>query len=133
MISTTITIIFSVLIGDGEYYPVTLGLIADCGSEINAMIVQTICAMLYGAAWAGASVIWEMENWSLLRQTVTHLMVCSLSALPIAYFMHWMPRNLGGVLGYFGIFASIYLGIWFCEYFSMKKRIQQINEKVPKG
>lgn len=128
-ISTLITIAISCVVGDGNYYPVALGLIGECGSELNAMIVQTVCSMVYGAAWAGASLIWEVDGWSLLRQTVTHLLICSLSALPIAYFLHWMPRTLGGIAMYFAIFFGIYLGIWLWQYGSMKARVRRMNEK----
>lgn len=43
-------------------------------------------SLLYGAAWAGASIIWETDRWSILRQTTTRLIVCSLSTFPIAHF-----------------------------------------------
>lgn len=128
-ISTLITIAISCVVGDGNYYPVALGLIGECGSELNAMIVQTVCSMVYGAAWAGASLVWEVDGWSLLRQTVTHLLICSLSALPIAYFLHWMPRTLGGIATYFAIFFGIYLGIWISQYGSMKARVRKMNER----
>ena len=129
-ISTIITIIVSINIGDGQFYAVTPGLIAECGGELNAVLIQAVCSMIYGGAWGGASAIWENENWSLLRQTVTHLIVTSVSALPIAWFMHWIPRTVGGFLGYCGIFFAIYGIIWVSQYTSMKKRLQQMNEKL---
>ena len=86
-LSTIITIAISLTLGDGHYYAVVPELIADCGTEINAVLLQAICSLLYGAAWAGASLIWEIDDWSILRQTVTHLIVCSLCTFPIAYFM----------------------------------------------
>lgn len=129
-ISTLITIVISATVGDGNFYPVAPGLIEDCGSELNAVILQTVFAMVYGAAWAASSLIWEVERWSLLRQTVTHLLVCSFSALPIAYLMHWMPRTAGGIALYFAIFFGIYLVIWLVQYGSMKARIRKMNEKV---
>lgn len=129
-VSTIITIIISLMVGDGQFYAVVPELIWDCGTEIRAVILQAACSLLYGAAWAGASVIWEVEKWSLLRQTLTHLIVCSVSTLPIAYFMHWMKHDVLGILSYFGIFFAIYLGIWFFQYFPIKKRVQQMNRKV---
>ncbi len=131
-LSTIITIAISLTLGDGHYYAVVPELIADCGTEINAVLLQAICSLLYGAAWAGASLIWEIDDWSILRQTVTHLIVCSLCTFPIAYFMHWMNHSVLGVLSYFGIFFAIYFAIWFSQYMAIKKRIQQINSKVEK-
>ena len=131
-ISTFVTIIISLNIGDGQFYAVPLGLIDELGGELNAVLTQAVCSMIYGAAWSGASAIWENEKWSLLRQTVTHLIVCSTSSLPIAWLMYWIPRTVGGFLGYCAIFFVIYGIIWVSEYLSMKKRLQQINAQLDK-
>ena len=101
-----------------------------CGNELNAVIIQSLCSLLYGAAFAGASVIWEVESWSLLKQTVLHCIVISSSTLPIAYCMYWMPHNVLGIAIYIFIFFFIYFFIWFGQYFAMKKKIQAFNDKV---
>lgn len=132
-ISTIITIIISLIIADGNYYPVVPELITDCGSEMNAVLLQAICSLIYGAAWSGASVIWEIDNWSILRQTMTHLIICSAATFPIAYTMRWMAHDARGILLYFGIFFGIYLIIWLSQYSSMKRRVQQMNEKIKKN
>ena len=140
-ISFIITLIISVIINKGEYYPVVPQLTAICGNELNAVVIQTVCSLIYGAAFGGASVIWEIETWSLLKQTVIHCLVISVSMLPIAYCMYWMPHSfLGcmywmphsflGIAGYIVIFFFIYFFIWFAQYFAMKKRIQEFNDKV---
>ena len=129
-ISTAITIAISLIIGDGAYYPVVPRLTADCGNEMNAVLLQAVCSLAYGAAWGGASAIWQMEDWSILRQTATHLIVCSVFTFPIAYFMYWMNHSASGILSYFGIFFGIYLIIWLSQYSAMKKRVRQMNEKV---
>lgn len=129
-ISTIITIIISLAVGDGNYYPVVPELITDYGTEIHAVLLQTIFSLLYGAAWGGASIIWEMENWSILRQTLTHLVICSLATFPIAFFMRWMEHTIFGILRYFGIFFAIYLIIWLSQYANMKKRVNEMNRKV---
>ena len=129
-ISTIVTMIISLIIGDGQFYAVPSGLIEECGGELNAVLLQAGCSMLYGAAWSGASAIWENDCWSLLRQTVTHLLVCAVSALPIAWFMHWIPRNIGGLLAYCAMFFISYAIIWATQYLSMKKRVQQLNKKI---
>lgn len=132
-ISTIITIAISLIVGDGRFYAVVPEMIADCGTEINAVLLQAICSLLYGAAWAGASIIWEMDHWSILRQTTTHFIICSLCTFPIAYFMRWMNHSILGILSYFGIFIAIYFIIWMSQYMAVKKRIQQINSKVQKN
>ena len=125
-----VTIIVSACMGGGEYSAAHPGLIDFCGNELTAVILQMVGSMFYGAVWSAASVIWEVERWSLMRQTVLHFLVCSLSALPIAYLMHWFPHNIFGALGYFATFFFSYLGIWLGQYISMRKRIRQFNKKV---
>ena len=132
-LSTMITIAISLTVGDGRFYAVVPELIADCGTEINAVLLQSICSLLYGAAWAGASIIWEADHWSILRQTITHLIICSLCTFPIAYFMRWMDHSVFGILSYFGIFFAIYVIIWISQYMAIKKRIRQINSEVKKN
>lgn len=129
-ISTLITILISLLVGDGNYYPVVPELAEDCGSELAAVLVQALCSLLYGAAWGGASVIWELEQWSLLRQSLTHLAACSLATFPIAYLMQWMPHSALGALLYFAIFFGIYLFLWLTQFFATKKRIQAMNDRL---
>ncbi len=129
-ISFMITLIISIIINKGEYYPVVPQLTALCGNELNAVVIQTICSLIYGAAFGGASVIWEAENWSLLKQTVLHFLVITISMFPIAYFMYWMPHSFLGIVGYIAIFFLIYFSIWIAQYFAMKKRIQAFNDKV---
>ncbi|MEN6419298.1 MAG: DUF3021 domain-containing protein [Clostridiaceae bacterium] len=129
-IGTVITIIISLVVGDGTFYAVVPELITDCGSEINAVVFQSVLSLVYGAAWAGASLVWEVERWSILRQTVTHLIICSAATFPIAFFARWMPHNLNGVLLYFGIFAVVYICIWLSQYSAMKKKVEQINQKL---
>ncbi|MCE5189662.1 MAG: DUF3021 domain-containing protein [Eubacteriales bacterium] len=129
-IGMVITIIISLTVGDGRYYAVVPELVNDMGNEINAVILQAVLSMIYGAAWAGASVVWDAEGWSLLKMTIVHLIIASAATFPIAYFARWMPHTLGGVLLYIGIFIFIYAGIWVSQYSAMKKRVKEMNEKI---
>ena len=125
-----ITLFISIGVGDGNFYPVQTELTNLCKSQLNAVIVQTIAGMIYGGMWGGASVIWEVDSWSLTRQTVTHLIVISVTSFPIAYVMRWMPQNIYGILIYCAIFFFIYFGIWLGTYCKIKAQIKQINSKI---
>ncbi len=130
VISMVISIIISLCIGDGNYHAVVPELIEWCGSEINAVMLQYGFSALYGAVWAGASVIWEKDSWSLMRQTVTHLVITSVTTFPVAYLTGWMEHSVKGVMVYYGIFFATYFMIWLFQYLPMKKRIAQFNQKV---
>ncbi len=128
-ISTVIAILDSWYIGDGKFYAVVPELAADLGSEIGAVTIQMLCSLLYGAAFAGASVIWDTD-WSLTKMTAIHFLICSAATFPIAYLLRWMEHSAGGVLIYFGQFLAIYIAIWIASYVRLKRSINALNKKV---
>lgn len=128
-ISYLITIFISLIIGDGSYYSAEPELIAECGSEMNAVVYQMIASLLYGAAFGGASVVWETD-WSILKQTLVHLAICSAATFPTAWLMHWMDHSAAGVAFYFGIFFIIYFCIWLGLYFGARKNVASLNRKI---
>ena len=128
-ISTIIAILDSWYIGDGKIYAVVPELAADLGSEIGAVTIQMLCSLLYGAAFAGASVIWDTD-WSLTKMTAIHFLICSAATFPIAYLLRWMEHSAGGVLIYFGQFLAIYIAIWIASYVRLKRSINALNKKV---
>lgn len=129
-ISHVIAIIISLCIADGSFYAVVPQLIEATGSEINAVLLQAACSIFYGAVFGGISVIWELDSWSILKQTVVHFLVVSIATLPVAYVTHWMHHSVLGMIIYFGIFAVIYAFIWFGQYMAVKSNIIQMNTKV---
>ena len=129
-LSQVIAIFISLCIADGSFYAVVPSLAERINSEIGAAIIQTVCSILYGAMFGGMSIIWELDNWSILKQTVVHFLVVSVVTMPIAYIAEWMHHSALGVIIYFAIFAVIYAFIWFGQYMAIKTRINEVNKKV---
>ncbi len=129
-ISSIIAIIISLCIGHGEYISVTQELIDWCGSETTAVIVQTLCSMFIGAVCSVSSVIWEIENWSLTKQTLIHFAIFIILFIPMSYILNWMPHNLYGALCYFASFIFMYILIWVSTYFSIKAKINKMNKQL---
>ena len=100
-IGYTITIILSLFWGEGYYWAVVPALVEQCGNEINAVILQFILSGVLGSVCAASSVIWENDNWSILKQTVIHFVIISFTMLPIAYFAHWMDHTFIAIVKYF--------------------------------
>lgn len=132
-IGYVITIIISLGWAKGSYWPCVPQLADQMGSEIGAVVFQTILCGLMGTSFAAASVIWEIDKWSIAKQTAIYFFVISLTVLPIAYFNYWMEHSAIGFLSYFGIFLAIFLFIWITQYFVWKKKIQKLNDKVNKN
>lgn len=127
-----ITIIISAIWANGYYSPCVPELISTTGSEINAVILQALLSGLLGTGFAASSVIWEMENWSIVKQTGIYFGIVSLIMLPTAYFLYWMEHSVVGFLSYFGIFAFIFIIIWIIQFFTGRRIVKRLNENLYK-
>ena len=131
-IGFVITLIISICIGNGSFYPVTPELIGATGNELNAVILQTVLCAIMGAGFAAASIIWELDSWSLAKQSGIYFMIISVIMLPIAYITNWMKHTVLGVLSYVAIFAAIFVVVWLSQYLLWKRKIKKMNALVSK-
>jgi hypothetical protein len=129
-IGYTITILISLFFAEGYYSPCVPSLVDEFGSEISAVVFQAVLCGLLGVSFAVASLIWEKENWSIVKQTGIYFLIVSITMFPIAYFAHWMERSISGFLVYLGIFVVIFVFIWVFQYCIWKKEIKGINKKM---
>ena len=125
-----ITILISWAIGDGIYYPVVPDFAQAMGSELRAMTLQTLLCGLMGSGFAMSSLIWEVERWSLARQTGLYFVAACGLMLPIAYVSNWMKHSLLGFLSYFGIFLGIFVAVWISQYLIWRGKIRRMNDKL---
>ena len=125
-----ITILISLINGNGEYFSVPPQLVLDLGNEINAVLMQTLLCGILGGGFAAASVIWELEDWSLVKQTGIYFLIASLLMMPVAWLANWMEHSLRGFVMYFGIFLIIFVIIWLIQYLIIRKNIKKMNAKI---
>ncbi len=125
-----IAILISLCSGNGEYVPCVPELVSVMGNEINAVILQALLCGLLGAGFAASSVIWEIENWSIMKQTGIYFIIISVIMLPIAYFSYWMEHSIGGFFSYFGIFVFIFAVIWIIQFVIGTHNVRKMNENL---
>ena len=128
-----ITLIISACIGDGTFYSVAPEFAEKMGNELNAVILQTILCGVIGVGFAAASVIWELDSWSLAKQSGVYFLVIGIILLPIAYVTNWMQHTVVGFLSYIGIFVGIFVAVWLSQYLCWKQRIKKMNDRVRHG
>ena len=132
-IGFVITLLISICIGDGYFYPVTPELIQTTGNELNAVVLQTIMCAILGGGFAMASVIWEIDSWSLAKQSGIYFSIACVTMFPIAYITNWMKHNAIGILSYVGIFVAIFVITWLVQYFVWKRKVKRMNDGVRKS
>lgn len=117
-------------IGDGNFHFITSGLQASCKTELGAAALQFFLAGFLGVAFGVTTIFWEIDKWSLARQTITHFFVITISMLIVAYFINWMPHTLKGFAMWTGMFVVVYLVIWTVCYNIYKRTVKDINKKL---
>ena len=133
VLSYIITIGISVGIGEGEFYPCVPSLVERFGNEVTAVVIQTVLSALLGMGFAGCSIIWEMDEWSLLKQTGIYFGIVSILMMTVAYICDWMENSLKGALTYFAVFFVIFVVIWIVRYMVWKVRISKISAGIQKN
>lgn len=127
-----ITIVISCIWAGGYYSPCIPELIAVMGNEINAVLLQALLCGILGSGFGAASVIWDMEDWGIVKQTGIYFLIVSVIMMPIAYVTHWMEHSLKGFFIYFGVFLIIFIIIWIVQYLIAKESVRQLNETLCK-
>lgn len=131
-IGHVITVLISLINGNGSYFACAPEFVELIGSEVNAVAIQTLLCGVMGMAFSGASLVWESEKLSIAAQTGICFGIYAAVMLPIAYFANWMEHSVAGVLSYIAIFVGIFVITWIAQYFAWRSRIKEINASLNK-
>lgn len=129
-IGYVITILISVGLQDGEYYPCVPALIETVGTSLHAVILQTVLCGVLGAVSCAGSVLFSLDSWSLLKQSGIYFLILSAAMLPTAYVLYWMEHSFRGAVGYFAMFVLIFLFVWLSQYIGWKIKLKKMNAKL---
>lgn len=131
-IGYVITIMISVAWGSEDYTPCVPELVDLMGNEIRAVLLQTALCGLIGTGFAASSVIWEIDQWSLVKATGIYFLITSVIMMPVAYFTYWMEHSIVGFLSYFGVFTLIFIIIWIILFIMGKHNVSRMNTELSK-
>ncbi|MBJ8325769.1 DUF3021 family protein [Streptococcus pacificus] len=71
---------------------------------------------------AGASVIYDIENWSLLKQSLVHFVVMLVTIFPCLLISGWFKlTNIFDYLKVFGLFLGVGVILWSIAYLILGK------------
>ena len=129
-IGQTILIIESLFMHDGNFYAVSASLLELAGTKIAAVIIQYFLTGIIGLTFASTTVIFEMDEWSLLRQTITHFIITSIVMYVAGFLCGWFPHTVGSTLVWFGVFVVVYLIFWICFSLYYKNKVKKMNEAL---
>ena len=131
-IGETILIFESLLAGNGNFYPISAYLSTHTNTELNAVIIQYFLFGIIGITFASSTVIFELDNWSLLAQTVLHFVITSVVMYVSGFLCGWFPHTIRSTIIWFIIFIIIYVIMWISFTIYYRKKTEAINESLKK-
>lgn len=129
-IGDVITITSSLIWGQGGYVPCVPYFVEMVGSESCAAALQAALCAVIGAVFATASVIWQIDHWSIAKQTGVYFAVTASVMMPVAYIAGWMERSISGAVIYFLIFVLFFGAAWLMQYTVMRYKIRKMNRTL---
>ena len=79
----------------------------------------------------GLSAVYSIEEWSLLKATVTHATAVFLMFFLTGFFLRWFSMDdIAGVIITTLIYVLMYIVIWLKNYLSYKAQIEEINREL---
>lgn len=127
-ISTTIGVVISLIQGNLAVTPP----VAAGTSPLTAYLNQYIISIFVGFVFGLGSAIFEVDNWSIAKQTMLHFILSSGVFTPCAVIARWIEPKFLDIVVYLLVFVIIYIMIWCIQYFTWKNRIAKLNKKLEK-
>lgn len=122
------TIIISVLINKGTYFPST---VTTGEVSLNTIMIQAVLMALLGVIGTLSADIYKIEKYSLLTKSLIQFVVIIGSVLLVGVLVGWI-KTLGAAVSSFIIASIIFIIIWIIMSLIMKNEISQINQKLEK-
>ena len=105
---------------------VTVGLLLMLRHDLP-LLLSVIPASLYGALVMGATVVYDIETWSLTRSTVCHLLVALAGFCALGLIQHWLVHVPAWMLI---IFIAVYFFIWLIQWGICYQRVRCMNNAL---
>ncbi|WP_311407436.1 DUF3021 domain-containing protein [Liquorilactobacillus uvarum] len=131
-IGLLISLFFSYVYGLENYFPSAPRFIERFERPLNALAISIVLWALIGILFSVSSLIFEKENWSITRQTITHFLVTFGGFTPLAILSGWFPLQWGVFIFFTIIFIIIYIIMWLVSMTSARRDIEKINRNLKK-
>lgn len=95
---------FSTFFNTTYLFPSNPTFVSHWSSPLAATQLSTLLWILIGEVWAFSSWLFEIETWSITKQTIAHCLCSYLGMTPLAILCGWFPLNVR----WFGFYTLVY-------------------------
>lgn len=129
-IGETILIINSLLAGNGIFYPINPLLISREGPQLTRVVIQYLLTGVIGMTFSASSVIFEKDDWGLLKQTSLHFVITSIVMYLCGFFCNWFDHTVLASVLWFAVFIIIYILFWAGFSIYYKVLLKKMNNAI---
>lgn len=118
---------------DGNLYLCSRELMDVIGNPLLAFTIQAFASGLYGVLGMGGSAVYSIEEWGLLKCTLTHYIAVIAGFFVLAFSMRWFTfRDIlePDVIITVAMITLAYVIIWMVNYLSCKAQLKEINKEL---
>ncbi|MGM7700557.1 DUF3021 domain-containing protein [Pseudalkalibacillus sp. Hm43] len=97
---------------------------------VDELWIHMLGSLILGIYFGVGSLIFEKEDWSPLKQIITHLSLSVIVFFPIALTTGWVSAKPVPILFCLITFLIIYALFWFSIRWYLKKMEASMNESI---
>lgn len=98
--------------------------------EVSLIWLHMLGSMLMGIYFGAASLLYDIEAWSPLKQTTIHFILSVLVFFSIALFVGWIPLQIAPIIIGFSIFVVTYIIFWLATSSYLNKMTAEMNNSL---
>lgn len=127
--------LFGIPFGIAYGTTITLIIMAFSQTDIQyltkaSFVKSYFASAVVGFSFASTSVTWEVEKWSLLKQTILHFVPTYAVLLLAGLWAEWFSLNVKEMVLFFVIFVVIYAICFFAMRWFFNRKAKEINELI---
>lgn len=92
--------------------------------------VHMLGSLTLGVFWGMASLLFDTDHLSPMRQIVTHFSLSIIVFYPIALGIGWIPFKMIAIVVSLITFVIIYIVFWFSIHFYLRKMAASLNHAI---
>ena len=126
-----IGMILGIFVGAGFWYLMS-GEVPEASTGLSAMVLHLLLSGVLGMVANGSSVIYEIEEWSIVRATITHFIISMGIFYVIAFSLGWFSPADPACWIMSVILVFVYFMIWMVHSLIFKYKVKRMNEELRK-
>ena len=104
--------------------------LSDDSRNTGFIILNIFLSALFGACCLGGSFVYDIEEWSILRATVTHFIIVFAGFNIIGLSLGWFAFGSIEYLIIHAVMIAAYIMIWLIQYLIYKQKVRELNREL---